>query len=259
MSAIEPVRVAEELRDAEERRAPVPLLTTRWPDLTWDDAREVARARDRLRLDAGDRHLGYKLGWTSAEMRAALGIDRPNWGSLWRSQVVSGGVIDLATLLHPKVEPELVYRCGADVPADATAEDIAAVGEWAVGIEVVDPRFPSFDFDWLDNTADNSSCARVAIGEFGRPPATPSEVDVDFDDGTEVRRGVGRSAMGDPCAAVAWLASSLAGEELQLRAGDLVFTGGLTAPFDLRAGARYRASSAVLGEVAFTVVDDSPR
>ena len=45
-----------------------------------------------------------------------------------------------------------------------------AGGEWALGIEVVDPRFPSFAFQALDNTADNSSSAAVAIGGF--PPSS---------------------------------------------------------------------------------------
>jgi 2-keto-4-pentenoate hydratase len=70
-------------------------------------------------------------------------------------------------------------------------------------------------------------------------------------DGDAPRTGLGAAAMGDPCAAVAWLAQSLAEVPAGLRAGDIVFTGGVTAPFDVRTGTSYAASCAELGVAAF--------
>lgn len=190
--------------------------------------------------------IGYKLGWTSAAMRDALAIDRPNWGTLWSSQVATDGLV-AHELIHPKIEPELVYR----VPAAAVGvvpdgpEAVAGWrGEWALGIEVVDPRFPDYGFRWLDNTADNSSAARVVIGPFaGIDTVDLDAVTVEFSDGHDVRRGVGSNAMGNPCTAIAWLARSLSAEGTDLVAGQVVFTGGLTAPFDVRPGERYTLSS----------------
>jgi 2-oxo-3-hexenedioate decarboxylase len=40
----------------------------------------------------------------------------------------------------------------------------------------------------------------------------------------------GAAVMGQPTASVAWLANQLAAEEEGLRAGQLVFSGGVTAP-----------------------------
>lgn len=243
----DPEAVAAELEASERTAAPAPLLTGRWPDLAWADARAVATARDRLRRQAGETLIGYKLGWTSAAMREALGIDRPNWGTLWDTHRIDDGAVDLSALIHPKVEPELVYRSPGGLAPDATGAGVAeAGGEWALGLEIVDPRFPSYDFDWLDNTADNSSAARVVIGEF-RPLAEPAEAAVTFGAGGEPRAGVGGNAMGDPREAVAWLARSLAAEGASLAPGDIVFTGGLAAPFDLEAGAVYTLNSPDLG------------
>ena len=45
--------------------------------------------------------------------------------------------------------------------------------------------------------------------------------------------------MGSPAEAISWLVRSLLSEGLSLRAGDIVFTGGLTAPFDAEAGTTY--------------------
>lgn len=239
--------LAAELRDAELRAEPAPLVTRRHPAMTWADARRIALARDRLRVADGDTPIGYKLGWTSAAMREALGIERPNWGTLWASQVIDG-VIDLTALIHPKLEPELVYRAGSDLAGEIDVATVAAAGSWAIGLEVVDPRWPGYDFDLLDNTADNSSCARVVVGEF-RELAEPAAATVELDDGETVRAGTGANAMGDPCEAVAWLVRSLADEHRGLRAGEIVFTGGLTAPFDVSPATTYRLRADGLGVV----------
>ncbi len=249
-------QLARELLEAERRSTPVVLLTDRYSDLSWDDARAIARATDGLRRAEGDRVIGYKLGWTSAAIREALGIGRPNWGTLWTSNVASGH-LDITDLIHPKIEPELVYR--VPLPIDASegvgAGDIARLrGDWALGLEVVDPRYPDYGFRWLDNTADNSSAARIVVGPFvplGDSWA-PAEERVEFTDGRQSHSGVGANAMSDPCAAVAWLAESLHAEGSELAPGQLVFTGGLTSPFDVRAGATYTLSSPNLPTVNIT-------
>jgi len=46
--------LAEELYDAGKVVRPVELLTTRYPELTWDDARAIARATDTRRAAAGE-------------------------------------------------------------------------------------------------------------------------------------------------------------------------------------------------------------
>lgn len=223
--------IAAELYAAARTATPVPLLTERFPEMGWDDARRIARATDARRRAVGEELIGYKLGWTSAAMREALGIDRPNWGTLWRSQLVSD-VIHVGAFIHPKVEPELIFW-----PTDTSPD-----GEWALGLEIVDPRFPSFSFDALDNTADNSSSAAVVEGDFYEVDA-PEDIEITFSNGVEERVGRGSNAMGSPAAAVDWLRQQLATEGSYIRPDDMVFTGGLTAPFDLVAGTTYTLSA----------------
>ena len=217
--------LAAELADAERDGRWVPLLSDRFGDLDWATARAVALARDDLRRASGDTQVGYKLGWTSVAMREALGIERPNWGTLWASQLVAGH-LDLRRLHQPKAEPELVAEIGED----------ATPVRWCLGIEIVNPRFASYGFDWLDNTADNSSCAHVALGAWVELDDDPAEVRVELDDGDSVRRGTGANVTGGPTASVGWLRDELTREGLALRPGDLVFTGGLTAPVDVVPG-----------------------
>jgi 2-keto-4-pentenoate hydratase len=253
MSGFSASELAAELRTAENERRGVALPTDRFPELDWAAARATARARDQLRLADGDRLIGYKLGWTSAAMREALGIDQPNWGTLWASQIL-GPTMDLDTMIHPKVEPEFVYVAGAPLAGDVTNQNVIdACAGWAVGLEVVDPRFPSFDFRWLDNTADNSSAAGIRTSRYvpvdRLAGADAARFALPFTDGTESRTGVGDRAMGSPLEAVGWLVRELAGEGERLEAGHIVYTGGITAPFDLTAGLVYTASCGQLGSV----------
>lgn len=241
--------IARQLHEARLTATSIDFVTSNYPDLIWEEARAIAREGDALRRADGEMQIGWKLGWTSSAMREALGVNRPNWGTLWDSQIAEDPLTHSA-YLHPKVEPELVWRASRSLPSGSTAALVReAGGSWALGIEVVDPRFPSFEFDALDNTADNSSSAAVAVGECAAIEGTVADIEVEFSSGGEVRRGAGRLAMDDPCEAVAWLARSLASEGLAVKEGDIVFTGGLTAPFDASAGSVFTLGSPQLGEI----------
>lgn len=254
-NAFDSGRLAREFQQAEHDRMGLVLPTDRWPDFSWTDARATAQARDRIRMADGEELIGYKLGWTSAAMRDALGIDRPNWGTLWSSQVL-GSTMQLDSMIHPKVEPEFVYHAKDDLRGDVSVEDVAAgCAGWSVGLEVVDPRFPSFSFQWLDNTADSSSAAGICVGpavSLSPNAADPADLELTFSDGVESRTGPGSQAMGSPLAAVVWLIKQLATEGEYLRAGQLVFTGGITAPFDLRVDTTFTVSNGRLGQCSLT-------
>lgn len=241
---------ARQLRSAELGGTAVPLASKTFTNLDWRRARQIAVERDKLRVEDGDIRIGYKLGWTSAAMRDALGIDRPNWGTLWRSQRIDRR-LDMTILRHAKVEPEIVYVAGIELRgAEVDASVVVAnASGWAIGIEVVHPRWSSFDFTWLDNTADNSSAGAVAIGPVRQLGIDPATLKVEFSDQIDSRRGSGEQAMGSPAEAVAWLARQLATEDRSIEPGDIVFTGGLTSPFDVTAGSRYTASCSELGTV----------
>ncbi len=250
MTALDAVALAVELREAEHSRTPVELFTKRFSDFSWNDARAVARSRDQLRLDDGEAATGYKLGWTSAAMREALGIARPNWGRLWDSQLVASGD-DLGRFRQAKVEPELVYVAGTALDGLSTINEIVTgAAGWALGLELVDPRFPDFNFDWLDNTADGSSAAGYMVGEVAQID-DPAAVTIVFGDDQDHHHGAATAAMGNPAEAVAWLLRSLAAENESLggdpmapllNPGDIVFTGGLTAPLDVHSGTTYEVT-----------------
>ena len=71
-----------------------------------------------------------------------------------------------------------------------------------------------------------------------------------------VATGAGAAALGDPLAAVAWLANTLAPLGAHLPAGSVIMTGALHAMVPIQAGDTFRAEFDHLGPIALKVVGE---
>lgn len=252
MSSVDRPDVADaaaELHEARQARAPVATLTGRFADIDDDDAYAIQAAGLQLRLDDGEQVVGGKLGFTSAAMREAMGVDEPNSGWLTDAMLLHDGVARPGQFIHPKVEPEIAFLLERDLPRDATVSDVlAATAGVAACLEVVDSRFEDFRFAALDNIADNSSAGGVVLGD----PVPVDGLDLALlgvvvtADGRLHDTAAGAAAHDHPAAAVAWMARH-ASDSLQ--AGHVVISGGLTSPVDLVGGTVVRADFAHLGHV----------
>jgi 2-keto-4-pentenoate hydratase len=244
---VDVVAAAERLERARSTASGLRPFSREANGLSEEEAWAVAAEVDRRLEERGCRRVGYKLGWTSAAMREALGIDHPNFGSLW-DDMAADGSLSLSTLLHPKAEPEFAFRAGQRLSgSEVDAADVQRAGRWAVALEVVDPRWESWDFTWLDNTADGSSAAAYVVGEFVDVDVAPEDLELTMAFGDERRSGRGSAAMGSPADAVAYLVRELARRGVGLEVGMVVLTGGITAPVDLHPGLRIDVSSPQLG------------
>jgi 2-oxo-3-hexenedioate decarboxylase/2-keto-4-pentenoate hydratase len=95
---------------AEQTQTPIETLTSAHPDLTHQDAYAIQAATLRRRSSEG---VGFKLGYTSAAMRAQMNIAEPNYGVLTKEHLLDSqegaldGYIPFQELIHPLVEPEI--------------------------------------------------------------------------------------------------------------------------------------------------------
>jgi len=244
---VDVVRAADRLERARSTVAGLRPFSREANGLTEDEAWAIAAEVDRRLVERGRHRTGYKLGWTSAAMREALGIDKPNFGSLW-DDMATDGSLSLSALRHPKAEPEFAFRADRRLSGPAVdAVDVQRAGRWAVALEVVDPRWESYDFTWLDNTADGSSAAAYRVGDLVEVDGPPEDLVLTMTFDGEHRSGRGSAAMGSPADAVAYLVRELAQRGAGLEVGMIVLTGGITAPVDLRPGLRIDVSSPQLG------------
>ena len=235
--------LADTLWRAAATRTPVPPLREAAAALgvaaTPEHAYAVQRINRDRRVRGGDRVVGRKIGLTSLAVQRQLGVDSPDFGSLWAgSSYGDGDTVPLAGLIQPRVEAEVALVLARDVDApDATVADLIRATDFALAaLEIVDSRIADWKIGLFDTIADNASAAAFVLG------ADPVRLDrvalrdarmtmarrVGLDGAAEtVSEGIGSACLGHPLNAAAWLARTLARMGDPLRAGDIVLTGAL--------------------------------
>jgi 2-keto-4-pentenoate hydratase len=78
-------------------------------------AYELQRAVSALRVEAGDRVIGYKVGCTGPGTVAQFGMEGPIRGYLYESEVRrTGDTLDVTAFAHLAIEGEMALRIGDD-------------------------------------------------------------------------------------------------------------------------------------------------
>lgn len=202
---------------------------------------------------------GFKIGATAAAMRAYLGLDAPLAGFVRASDL--GPRHRFAAFRRPGVECEIALRLGSDLPAGPTTREAAAeaVGAAMAAIEIVDDRYG--DLRALGVPLLAADRVFHAAGSLGPERADWRGLDLAAlrgelrVDGALCGEGPGSALMGDPLAALAWLAGSECAAAFGgLRAGQVVFLGSVCTPVWLSGPCRVTVSFGALGEASAELV-----
>lgn len=220
--------------------------------LSFDEALRVQLDVLGRRLARGERLAGWKIGLTSAAVRAHFGTDRQPFGYILESGVIaSPGEVALDDLgVECGVESELCVTMGSDLrgPGVSAEEARAAVASIAPGMEINQKRSGGVT-DFGLSVADNLTQWAIVHG-----PASP--VPDGFDSGSlrvtmscngEVRADVaGRDVIDDHFVSIATLANVLGDHGRHLEAGQRLITGSFS-KHDASRGDEWRAEFAGLG------------
>ena len=220
------------------------------------DGMRAQLASRAARLQAGERQLGWKVGFGSPAALERLGIDRPLVGFLTDAGLLAEGAeVPVGDWTAPMLEAEIAVRLGTDVPGNATWDSVhAAVDGLAAAIELADLHPPPADVRQI--LAGNVFHRHVLLGRFdtGRRDATGVTARL-LRDGEEIAATRDpAAATGDVVEVVRLTAEVLAGCGETLRAGEVVITGAVVPPVAVASGERYRAELPPLGalEVALS-------
>jgi 2-oxo-3-hexenedioate decarboxylase len=234
--------IADILITAERERKGIAQISDDHPDVDVATAYRAQQAFVQSKLDAGEAFVGYKLGLTSRNKQQAMGLDAPLYGRVTSGMISTyGDPVQLDRFIHPRVESEIAFLLARDIEAPATVTSVLAATEVVFGaVDVLDSRYESFQFTLTDVVADNASAGAFYLGPVARRPDELVDLRllgcVVRVDGDVAMTAAGAAVMGHPAASVAWLANQLAAEGEGLRAGQLVFSGGVTAPVPVVAG-----------------------
>lgn len=237
--------LAEELLAAEAGARAIAPLTERHPGMGVAEAYAVQRHGRRLREDRGARLVGRKVGLTSVAMQELLGVGEPDFGYLTDAMLRPDGArLDRGSLLAPRVEAEIAFRLSAPLhgaQVDRVAA-LAAIGEIAPSLEIVDSRVADWRIALADTVADNASSGLAVLGAF-QPledtdlAAVGMEMVVTRADGTEERAtGRGDAVLGHPAEALAWLVRALAPFDEGIEAGEVVIPGAIARAITVQRG-----------------------
>lgn len=248
--------LAEHLETCQQQVRDTPKITDDHPGMDWDDAYAI---QDRIlarKIGRGARVIGYKAGLTSHAKMRQMGVTDPVFGFLVDAySVAEGSEVSLASLIHPKVEPEIAFVTRSELrgPGCHVGSVLAACDLVLPGIEVIDSRYRDFKFDLKSVVADNTSAARFVVGGRG---ASVRELDLRTlgvvleKNGQPVALGAGAAVLGHPAAAVAMLVNHLGRRGQSLPAGSLVLSGGITEAVAVQAGDHVTLRVQHLGSVS---------
>jgi 2-keto-4-pentenoate hydratase len=236
MDAEAVLRAARLLGEVRIEALPVPLIPDEDLPATKEDGYLVQQAlHDYLRRNGQGNLAGWKIGATTANMQAYLGVTEPAFGRVMSGTMIENGASLVSPgFCNPGVECEIAVRLTADAEGgNYTRESVAdLIGAILPAIEVVENRYGDF--------AERGTPTLIADDFFHKACVLGPEVS-DWEsldlaglagwvriDGNEKARGNGAAVMGHPLEAIAWLANTLAAQGGRLRKGEFVLTGSVT-------------------------------
>ena len=235
-------------------------LTDRHPDISIEDAYQIQQQLMKLRLAAGERVIGKKIGVTSKAVMNMLGVYQPDFGYLTDGMVYNEGqAIPMARLIQPKAEGEIAFVLKKTLkgPGISSADVLAATEGVMACFEIVDSRIQDWKIKIQDTVADNASCGVFVLGDR---LVDPRDVDLNTcgmvleKNGDIVATGAGAAALGAPANAVAWLANTLGRLGIALEAGEVVMSGSLAIMVPVAAGDNLRVSIGGIGSCSVRFV-----
>ncbi len=230
-------------------------LTSRWPQISIEDAYRISLYAIERRVAAGDAIVGKKIGVTSEAVQRMLNVHQPDFGFITRDMSFADGAeISLAAnkLIQPRAEGEIAFKLKRDLQGPGvTEQDVLDATEFVMPcFEIVDSRIHDWQIRIQDTVADNASCGVFVLG---REQVDPRALDLPnlqmkvFKNGVQISEGLGSAVQGNPLTAVAWLANTLGAFGIPFKAGEIILSGSLVPLEPARAGDHFELTIDGLG------------
>jgi 2-keto-4-pentenoate hydratase len=203
---------------------------------------------------------GWKIGVTTPQMQAYLGIAAPIGGAMPASfRRAPGGTVRHGDHCRIGIECEIAMTLRVPLGAGTTQEDAArAVASIHPAIELVDDRYGG-DYAAIGVPviiADSAFHAGFVLGEAVTDWARldlAAMRGVTRANGRVMGEGRGADVMGHPLASLTWLANRLGVRGRRIEAGEVVMTGSLPLPYWANQGDMIEVALDGLGSVRLDI------
>jgi 2-oxo-hept-3-ene-1,7-dioate hydratase len=255
-------KIAEELFEAEQSLTQIPLISKRFPETTLEDAYAVQDQLVQMKIKSGLRQIGWKIGFTSYAMQAALQIDIPDSGILFDNmQFFDGAVIPKKRFIKPRVEAEIAFVLRAPLKgSDISIPDVINATDYILpALEILDTRVVRKDQETgtlrnvIDTISDNAANAGIVTG--GRL-MRPLDVDLRWagaivsKNGSVVETGLGAGVLNHPATGIVWLVKRLSMFDAGLEPGQIILSGSFIRPIETDHGDTVISDFGPLGTIS---------
>lgn len=237
---------AETLFVADQTGRQTGLLSAAYPEISMDDAYAIQAALVELKLAAGARVIGWKIGLTSRAMQVALGIDIPDSGVLLDDMAFeNGATIPKERFIQPRIEAEIAFVMKAPLSGKATREEVLAATSHVVpAIEILDTRILRADpatgqpRKIFDTISDNAANAGIVLGDGKFDPRGDLRWQgaIVSANGAVEETGLGAGVLGDPVEGIVWLAARMESYGQRIEAGQVILSGSFIRPLECPPG-----------------------
>lgn len=255
-----PQSIAERLDNAWRTHTPIPPISESDGITDAQTAYAIQTHWTNMRLERGEKIVGRKIGLTSKAIQQQLGVDEPDYGTLWASsfyRAENGKVnISASDFLQPRIEGEIAFLIGKPLrePGITPEQILEATEACAMGIEIVASRIAGWRIKLVDTIADNASYGGFTLGPWDtkmRAADLGGLIMTIHHNGALAAEGLGAAALGHPATSTAWLANKLLEFGISLEPGDIVISGGITKMLPVRPGDEFVFS--LTGQPSLTV------
>lgn len=250
---------AHTLHQARKNKREVEPFSKIHGEYSLEDSYKVQNRGIELRLEDGEKIIGYKMGLTSKAKMEQMGLHTPIYGVLTGPmQIQNKGTFPLKEHVHPKTEPEIYFITNRELSGSLNVEDVPQVCDRiGVALEILDSRYQGFKYFSLpDVIADNASSSHFVLGD-SVPSATVLDwaslkIELLANDALK-EAATGGAILGNPLKSLCELVSLLSKDGRSLPKGSIVLAGAATTAIALEPGQNAEARLEGVGAVSFQV------
>ncbi|TGK62709.1 2-keto-4-pentenoate hydratase [Leptospira wolffii] len=248
------------LREARKSGKPIPPISEIYGIQGLEVSYEIAKINNVERLKAGAKEIGKKIGLTSKAVQTQLGVDQPDFGTLFSDmEYLDADEIPTSKLLQPKIEAEVAFILAHDLLGSVPSygEFVNSIRYALPALEIVDSAIENWKIRLEDTVADNASCGFFVLGNqpiaIGNLDLAAAEM-VLKKNGKVESVGSGAACLNHPLRAAYWLAKNLITRGQGLWAGEIILSGALGPMVSVRSGDSLEAEIEGLGKVSCKMI-----
>ena len=210
----------------------------------------------RLREKRGEEIIGYKIGCISKETKKKMGFNQPACGYLWKSELYNSGVVlNKKNYTNPSMEAEFGIILNRDINPELSSFEYILDSIEAIYplIEIHNLIFYGDEPHGAELLANNAIHAGVVLGSETKLPAKKIETDLKLIyDNKIMDTWSNKIWPNDMLAEVDWLVKEQAGNDNNLKKGDLILTGAYGFPVPINDKKLIEVTSSAFGDVKAT-------